>query len=136
MRRLFVIFVIGILAGPGMLPAATDAAPMDGSTPLLCALSSVVECARGGSCDRSSTDEAQVPPFVRIDVQQKMLSSVDGARTSPITAVQSVNGRLMLQGMQNERVWGAVVNEQTGQMSATIGEDDGAIFISGACLAP
>jgi hypothetical protein len=136
MRALYGIVVIGVLASAGMLPSAAVAAPMDGSVPILCALSSVVECARGGSCDRSSPEESQVPPFVRINVQQKMLSSVDGARTSPITAVQSVNGRLMLQGMQNERVWGAVVNEETGQMEATVGEDDGAIVISGACIAP
>ena len=135
MRALFATFVIGILMGPGMLPSVAAAA-MDGSTPLLCALSSVVECTRGGSCDRSTTEEAQVPSFVRINVQQRLLSTVDGGRTSPIAAVQRANGRLMLQGMQNERVWGAVVNEETGQMSATVGEDDGAIVISGACIAP
>ena len=119
-----------------MLPAAVVAAPMDGSMPILCALSSVVECARGGSCDRSSAEDAQVPPFLRINVQQRLLSTPDGGRTSPIAAVQRANGRLMLQGMQNERVWGAVVNEETGQMSATVGEDDGAIIISGSCIAP
>lgn len=135
MRALFVTLVIGILMGPGMLPSVATAA-MDGSTPLLCALTSVVECTRGGSCDRSTTEDAQVPPFVRINVQQRLLSTVDGGRTSPIAAVQRANGRLMLQGMQNERVWGAVVNEETGQMSATVGEDDGAIVISGACIAP
>ena len=46
------------------------------------------------------------------------------------------SGRLMLQGMQNQRVWGAVINEQTGRMWATVGEDDGAIVLSGACIAP
>jgi len=76
-----------------------------------------------------------VPPFVRVDVQRRVLSSVDGARTSPIAQTQRVGGRLMLQGMQNQRVWGAVINEQTGSMWATVGEDDGAIVISGACIA-
>jgi hypothetical protein len=136
MRILVVTCVIVVLAGLGTLPATVVAAPMDGSAPILCALNSVVECARGGSCDRSTTEDAQVPPFVRINVQQRLLSTVDGARTSPIATIQRTNGRLMLQGMQNERVWGAVVNEETGQMSATVGEDDGAIMISGACIAP
>ncbi len=83
MRAFFVIVVIVVLAGLGTLPATVVAAPMDGSAPLLCALSSVVECARGGSCDRSTTEDAQVPPFVRINVQQRLLSSVDGGRTRP-----------------------------------------------------
>ena len=77
-----------------------------------------------------------MPPFVRIDVGKRLLSTVDGGRSSPIASVQRANGRLMVQGMQNERVWGAVINEQTGRMSATVGEDDGAILISGACIAP
>jgi hypothetical protein len=29
-----------------------------------------------------------------------------------------------------------VINEQSGQMWATLGEDDGAIVLSGACIVP
>ena len=130
------LHVIGALVGLVILPSAVPAAPLDGSAPMLCALTSVVECPRSGNCERSTTEEAAVPPFVRINVQQRLLSSVDGGRTSPIASFQRANGRLMLQGMQNERVWGAVIDEGTGQMSATVGEDDGAIVISGACIAP
>jgi hypothetical protein len=130
------IVVISVLLGVGMLPTSTTAAPMDGSAPMLCALASVVECSRLGDCDRTSGEAAEIPPFVRVNVPQRVLSSVDGARTSPITAVQRVNGRLMLQGMQNERVWGLVINEETGRMSAVVGEDDGALVLTGACLAP
>ena len=128
--------VIGALIGFAMLPATAPAAPMDGSAPMLCALSSVVECSRKGECERSTAEDAAVPPFVRINVPQRILSSVDGARTSPITAVQRTNGYLMIQGMQNERVWGAVIEEQTGQMTATVGEHDGAIVMSAMCIAP
>ena len=130
------LLVTGLLLGLGVLPSTDSAAPLDGSAPMLCAVHSVTECARRGDCERSTADEAEVPPFVRIDVSRKLLSSIDGARTSPIANTQRVNGRVMLQGMQNERVWGAVINEQTGQMWATVGEDDGAIVISGACIAP
>ena len=130
------LLVIGALVGLGILPSAVPAAPLDGSAPMLCALTSVVECSRRGDCERSTAEDAAVPPFVRINVQQRLLSSVDGGRTSPIASVQRANGRLMMQGMQNARVWGAVIDEQTGQMSATVGEDDGAIVISGVCIAP
>lgn len=99
-----------------MLPGTAPAAPMDGSAPMLCALS--------------------VPPFVRINVPQRILSSVDGARTSPITSVQRTNGYLMIREMHNERVWGAVIEEQTGQMTATVGEHDGATVMSAMCIAP
>lgn len=134
MKALLAAVILGIA---GLLPPmSASAAPLDGSAPILCALNSVVECARRGDCERSNTDDAQVPPFVQIDVPKKLLRSVDGTRTSPITSVNRTNGRLMIQGMQNERVWGAVVNEETGQMSATVSEADGAIVIAGACVAP
>ena len=130
------LLATGALVGLGLLASTASAAPLDGTVPMLCALNSVVECARRGDCERSTAEDAQVPPFVRIDVGKQLLSTVDGGRTSPIASVQRANGRLMVQGMQNERVWGAVINEQTGQMSATVGEDDGAIVISGTCIAP
>ncbi len=134
MPRLFV--VIGVLVCLWILPAAAPAAPMDGSAPILCALSSVVECSRRGDCERSTAEEADVPSFVRINVAQRLLGTVDGARTSPIASVQRSNGRLMMQGVQNERVWGVVIDEASGQMSATVGEHDGAFVFSGGCIAP
>jgi hypothetical protein len=125
----------GALVGMALAPWVAAAAPLDGSAPMLCAVHQVMDC-ETDNCERTSAEEAQVPPFVRIDVQRKVLSSVDGARTSPISQTNRTNGRLMVQGMQNQRVWGAVINEQTGRMWATVGEDDGAIVLSGACIAP
>ena len=135
MRMLFGIGVF-VLVGLGSMPSVAVGAPMDGSVPILCAINTVTECTRRGDCERSSADEAEVPGFIRINIAQKQLQSVDGARTSPIAAVQRQDNRLMLQGMQNDRVWGAVINEQTGLMSATVGEYDGAIVISGTCIVP
>jgi len=129
------LLVSGAAVVFGLLPGVVVAAPMDGSVPLLCAPNAVIECTRK-DCQRSSPEEAEVPGFIRVDLGKNLLSSVDGSRTSPITANQRINGKLMIQGMQNERVWGAVIDEQTGQMTATIGEDDGAIVIAGTCIAP
>ena len=127
---------IGILAGSAVLPSAVPAAPLDGSAPMLCALSSVVECGRKGDCERSSSEESGIPAFIRVNVPQRLLSSLDGARTSPIVNVQRSNGQLMLQGMQLERVWGAVIDEESGRMSATAVEADGAFVLIGMCIAP
>lgn len=134
MRRLI---AIGILAGSAVvLPSAAPAAPLDGSAPILCALSSVVECGRKDGCERGSSEETGIPAFIRVNVPQRLLSSLDGARTSPIVNVQRSNGQLMFQGMQNERVWGAVIDEESGRMSATAVEADGAFVLIGTCIAP
>ena len=129
------LLATGAVVGIALSPVTAVAATLDGSVPLLCAINSLMEC-DGGDCERTTAEETKVPPFVRIDVQKKVLSSVDGTRTSPIVQVQRTGGRIMLQGMQGPRIWGAVINEQTGQMSAVIGDDDGAIVIAGACIVP
>jgi hypothetical protein len=133
MRRLIAIVA---LVGLGALPSAVPAAPLDGSAPMLCALSSVVECVRKGDCERSSAEESGIPAFIRVNIPQRLLSSLDGARTSPIVNVQRSNGQLMLQGMQNERVWGAVIEEESGRMSATASEADGAFVLIGMYIVP
>ena len=71
-----------------------------------------------------------------MNVPQRLLSSLDGVRTSPIVNVQRSNGQLMFQGMQNERVWGAVIDEESGRMAATAVESDGAFVLIGTCIAP
>jgi|SRR5215468_5283348 len=129
-------FLACLVAGSVTLPSLARGASLDGSVPVLCAITSVTDCARKGDCERSSAEEADVPPFVRINVPQKVMSSVDGARTSPIANVQRTNGRLMIQGTQNERAWSAVIDENTGQIMATVNEYDGAIVLSGSCIVP
>src|SRR5262245_20025109 len=133
MKRLI---AIGAATSLGVLPSAVLGAPLDGSAPMLCALNSVMECSRNGDCERSSAEESGIPPFIRVNVQQRQLSSLDGARTSPIVNVQRSNGNLMFQGMQNERVWGAVIDEATGKMSATAAEAEGAFVRIGMCVSP
>ena len=80
------LLATGILIGMALLlpPVMAGAAPLDGSVPILCAVNSVMEC-DDGSCERITAEETKIPSFVRIDVPKKILSSVDGARTSPIT---------------------------------------------------
>jgi hypothetical protein len=133
MRRLVASSVFFGLTLQALVPLA---APLDGSAPMLCAFTSVVECSRRGECERSSPDGANVPAFIKVNVPQRVLSTIDGGRSSPVGTVLRENGVLMLQGMQNGRAWGAAIDEKSGQMSASITESDGAIVISGACIAP
>lgn len=130
------VAAIGFAATVGLLDGGVAAAPLDGSTPILCAFTSIVECSPGGECQRSSAEDAEVPPFIRMNVLRKEMHTLDGKRTSPIAKVERVNGQLMIQGVQNARAWGAVIDEATGRIGATVSEVDGAIVLSGACVAP
>jgi hypothetical protein len=131
-RFILVALVVGLAVSSSLAPAA----PLDGSAPMLCAVTSVTECSRAGDCERNTAEGAEVPPFVRVNIAQKLLSSVDGVRTSPISNVQRANGRIIVQGTQNDRAWSAVIDEQSGQMMASVGENDGVIVLAAACIAP
>lgn len=127
---------IGFAVAVGLAAGAAAAAPLDGSAPMLCAFTSVTECSQEGECQRSSAEAAGVPAFILVNVPRNELSTLDGKRTSPITKLERANANLMIQGFQNARVWGAVIDETTGRLGATVSEADGAIVISGACIAP
>ena len=81
------LLATGAVLGMAFSPVTAVAAPLDGSTPILCAINSLMEC-DSGDCERTTVEETKVPPFVRIDVQKKVLTSADGTRTSPITKVR------------------------------------------------
>lgn len=129
-----IILAITVVLGLGLAPAPAPAAPLDGSVPILCAVTEAHDCVAKGGCEWNPVSQGDT--FWRVNLQQQVVSSLDGARTSPIGKVQRENGLLLLQGVQNARVWGLVVDEQTGSLSVTITDADGALVASGACTAP
>lgn len=117
-------------------PSTVVAAQYDGSVPLLCAVIEVFECEAGAECHRGDADSVNLPPFVKIDVPQKVLSTTEAAaeqRTSPIRHVEHLDGQLTLQGGESRRAWSLIIAEGTGKLTATITDDQLGFVIFGAC---
>ena len=124
-----------VLATGAPIPAQ---AALDGSTPMLCAVSTVMECDAEGKCVRITPDvHPDFPSFLRVDVPQRTITAgrQDG-RKSEIKAVTRLDGRLILHGGENARGWAATVAEDTGRMTAGIVTDAFAFTLFGACTAP
>lgn len=117
------------------LAAAAHADPLDASKPLDCAIAEAAECDGAAQCSDVSVAELQMPEVVGVDFAGRQLASPDGARTSPIAAVETLETSLVLQGHQNGRGWTMVIERATGHLSATIADADGAIVLAGACTA-
>ena len=110
------------------------AAPYDGSKPLLCAPLRLLECRSVGTCEQVTAESANIPQFVKVDVQQKTISAAnDSTRQTAIHHVERINGNLILQGFQGERGWSFVLATDTGKLSLTVSEDDIGFVIFGAC---
>ena len=127
------IALVGTLVGLGLASSTFAAPSFDGSVPLICAVASMFDCTREEGCERQVPDEGD--ELWRINVEKRVVSTVDGSRSSPITAVEHKDGQLLLQGSQNGWAWSLALYEETGRMSAGITDADGVIVLSGGCAA-
>jgi hypothetical protein len=130
----------GFLAGLGTVtPGVVRAAELDGSAPFLCAMIAATECDRWGACDPVDPAAAGLPPFVRVNVGQKTLEATDGSGRK--TAIESFTlareqQRLLLQGLEEGRLWSVVIGQHAGEMTASILDHDGGFLVSGTCTLP
>ena len=130
----------GLLMGLGAAtPGVARSAEMDGSVPILCAMIMATECDRWGACDPVDPESAGLPPFVRVNVGQKVLEATDGSGRK--TAIDSVTvakdqQRLLLQGGEQGRLWSVVIGQRSGEMTASILDHDGGFLVSGTCTLP
>jgi hypothetical protein len=129
------------LAAPALVAAAPTpalAAGYDGSTPLLCAINTVMECDGSGECHRhTAAEHPDFPSFIRINVGQRLITDgQQSARKTEIKAVTQLDGRLILHGGENGRGWAATIAHDTGRMSAGVVASDFTFALFGACTTP
>jgi hypothetical protein len=115
-----------------------QAAALDDRTSLICALVDLHSCGLGEACHRESAAALNLPPMVKIDITAKTIigQRIDGpGQTTPIGTVQHNDQGLVLQGIDGQRSWNAVIDDDGGLSLAAVGPD-GAFLIFGACAAP
>ncbi len=123
-------------------PLTLLADPFDGSKPFLCATVDVQECVPTKGCQRVNADAAQAPRFIKVDLGKKTLSArfAGGERNSSIERHESVDNKLMLQGIEDgyegERDgmgWTLSVSKDQGDMVLTGSGDNVGFVIFGSC---
>ena len=135
MRRLIAIGLVVVGGfGPG---AARAAVPIDGSTPLLCAVTEVQECEPGAACQRRTPEQVNLTPFLRIDPKAKRVATGDAdGRSAPIHELAQADGRLLMHGGQEGRSWSAAIQGDTGRLSVGVVDDEGGFLVFGTCTTP
>lgn len=116
--------------------SAFGAGPMDGSAPILCAVTHVLECEPDGTCSNDPGPELNAPQFLWIDVVKNTVRATrpGGAdlNTEASKVVRGDDG-LILQGDDNGRGWTANLTESTGQMSVAVSGAGVAFVLFGNC---
>jgi hypothetical protein len=123
--RNLVLLSVSLLALPAL------AADFDGSKPLLCATQSALDCARGDDCAAGLPEDVGAPAFMRIDLAKK---AVIGPNTTSEILLQDKAGKqLLLQGREGGFGWTIVVDQQSGELTVTLTNRNGAYVLYGAC---
>ena len=103
---------------------------------LLCSTSRVVVCFEDGECVESLPWELNIPQFVVIDAKKMTLSTTKASgenRVTPIRTLKRDNGKMIIQGIEQQRAFGFVIDEASGLLTATVARDGLAVSVFGAC---
>ena len=119
-----------------LLSAPAIAENIEDADRVVCASGQAQICLETGDCYEAAPFELAVPDFVVIDVKKKTLSTTEASnenRSSKVKLVESADGLLMLQGIENSRTFSVIIHEATGRMTASISRDGLTVTVFGAC---
>ena len=125
---------IGVLVTGLVAAASAQAGDFDGSRLLICAPVQAFDCAPGEDCAKGLPEEIGAPAFMRIDVSNKAV--IGPKRTSPILLIDKSENQLLLQGFELGYGWVIAIDQETGKMTATLANREGAFVLFGACTVP
>ncbi len=125
---------IGLAICISMVPYQLASAKYDGSVPLLCAPIQAIECGVGDDCHRGTADSVNIPQFLKIDFEEKIIMAADESeKKAIIKSLEHIDGKMIMQGTQNGRGWTMVISEESGKMSATISNDQVGFVLFDVC---
>lgn len=132
MKKILILLILGIF----WLPLQSMAGDFDASKPLICAVIETFDCAPGADCQRGTAESISMPQFLRVNFEEKTISSTPESgsiRTTKIRNMERLNGKLILQGIQNGRAWSMVINEANGKVTLSASDAQAGFVIFGAC---
>ncbi len=119
-----------------LVASAAFADNIENTDRLLCSTSRIIVCFEDGECINAHPWELNIPQFVVIDAKKMTLSTTKASgenRSTPIRTLQRDNGKLILQGIEQGRAFGFVIDEVSGLLTASVARDGLAVSVFGAC---
>lgn len=121
------------------LPLTSIAGDFDGTKPLICAVLEDFDCIPGDECVSGTAESINIPQFLKIDFEEKVITGKRGGgkiRSTTVKNMERVDGKMILQGIQNGKAWSMVITEATGKMTVTAADDQVGFVVFGACTTP
>lgn len=133
MKALTTTFIglVVILAASGVW--ADD---LTGASKFLCASVQAAACLEGENCTVDVPWSFNIPAFVEVDLDAKLLSTTKASnenRSTPIAHVAREGGIIVLQGFEMGRAFSWVISEETGQVAVAVATEGKAVGVFGDC---
>ena len=128
--------MLRLALGVSLVASPLAAAPFDGTQPIICAATEILECERNLQCEAQNADTVDLPLFLRFSVADK---TVTGTRPSgePVNAkielVRHDEEQMFLQGVQKRFGWSVAIDQAKGFMTLTIHDQASGFVVFGAC---
>jgi len=130
MKKLATV-IAGVLVG-----GLAHADNLDGVTEMICAPAQVHICIENDMCYSVTPMELGIPDFVIIDTKKKTVSTTKSSyqnRSTPFTSVSRDEGLIYLHGIEGERSFSFLIDEETGRMTVAVARDGMTVSVFGAC---
>ena len=104
--------------------------------PILCAVVETYDCGFGENCTRGSADDIDLPIFLGIDFEKKMITGTmdDGSvRTTKIQRMEQLAGGIIIQGIEDGLGFSLSYNTSTRKITGAVSGDQVGFVIFGAC---
>ena len=109
---------------------------LEGAKNLLCTSVRASECYADGICVEGEPEQWNVPRFVRVDLEKKILSTTKASgedRSTPIEVLEREDDRVLMQGTDLGRAFSVVLNPTSGLASTGIALDGNVISVFSYC---
>ena len=127
----FAAFVLALMF---TLPVAGDV--LKDIDRMLCVPGPVSHCVADDGCNSGLPEDENVPEFIEVDLKRKTLAATRASgenRSTPIKSQQREAGFIYLQGVENGRIFGMVISENTGDLTFSIATDGETATMFGNC---
>ena len=103
---------------------------------VLCSVSELMLCVEDGECYPMSVLDLDVPQFIVVDLKKQTIKTTDASadtRESKVANLARENGRTFLQGVEDNRAYSLLIEEDLGRLTGAVARDGITISVFGAC---
>jgi len=130
-----IALLVAALAVP-ILGTPAQADDLTGAQTILCSAAHAIVCSADGECASGPPWEFNIPNFIEVDLDKKILRTTEASgenRSTPIKHVLREDGVIYLQGVEGGRAFSFLIVEATGLTTVAVARDGITVSGFGAC---